>query len=493
MHVADAVPNSDAMNPRTSGTSAPSARALWLWGHAALFAALVLGLVVVLAIARMGSWPVAAAFPAVLVALAAAIWLFRHPTLNLFVVLVGFVIVADNQAGFQLREVAYALYLYLVLAFWYVERVAFTREPFLRTRADQALALFLILLPCSLVLTILFGGRLVGAVSELFSLSLLALYFPLKELAARYRWAPKALVLTVVSVGMLVALRNFYEYWQMLGRVTQAWQVETGRVVTNDNLLMVSSLFSLALVVYARKLKSFILAGLCFSFCFGGLILTQSRGYWMAFFVGFVALVFLTDKRRRRYILLLGGVGLVALVGAGYVLVGSYMDLLLGGLVERVLSIGTAATADLSLVNRFREAATVMELIKANPVVGYGMGVPYYFYDIAHQLSDLDALVHNGYVGLWYKFGLWGLGLVLFFWASTLRRGIQAFFAKSSAHWTKVCGLAAAISLIGFVLSTITSNPFFLKDSLFIFSVTTGLAGGAYLRSRRELQEGAVA
>ena len=468
------------------------ALALWRWGRAALIAALVIGIAITLAIARSGHWPAAVAFPAILLAVAVAFRMFRHPTLNLFVVLIGFVVVANNEAGFQLREIAYALYLYLALACWYVERWVVAREPLLRTRADQALGLFLVLLPCTMVLTMLFGGRLSGAISELFSLSLLALYFPLKEVAARYRWAPRALVLTVVTVGLLVALRNYYEYWLMLGRVTQAWQVETGRVVTNDNLLMVSSLFSLTLVIYARSLKSFAAAGLAFFVCFGGLILTQSRGYWMAFLVGFMALLWLTDKRRRGHILLLGGLGLAGMIGVGYLLVGSYMDLLLGGLVERILSIGSAATADLSLVNRFREAATVMELIRLNPIVGYGMGVPYYFYDIAHQLTDFDALVHNGYVGLWYKFGLWGLGLVLFFWGSTIWHGIQAFTLQSCARWTRLCGLAATISLLGFVLSTITSNPFFLKDSLFIFSVTAGLAGGAYLRSRRELQEGAA-
>ena len=481
------------MSAITSTASAPSAHALWVWGRAALIGALALGLAITLAIAGSGEPVAALAFPVVMLALGAAIWLFRRPTLNLFVVLVGFVVVANNEAGFQLREILYALYLYSALAVWYTERLAFTREPFLQTRADQALGLFLVLLPGTLVLTVLFGGSLVGAVSELFSLSLLALYFPLKEIAARHRWACRALVLTVVAVGVLVALRNFFEYWQMLGRVTQAWQVQTGRVVTNDNLLMVSSLFGLTLMVYARGLRSFLAAAVCFFLCFGGLILTQSRGYWMAFFLGFAALFVLTDKRRRRYILLLGGVGLAAMIGAGYILVGSYMDFLLDGLVERVLSIGTALTADLSLVNRFREAATVMEHIKVNPVMGYGMGVSYYFYDIAHQFTDFDALVHNGYVGLWYKFGLWGLALVLFFWGSTLARGVRAFFYGASSHWTRLCGLAAAISLIGFLLSTITSNPFFLKDSLFIFSVTAGLAGGAYLRSRHEHSESTAA
>ena len=475
------------MNVLTDTAWTPGPHTLWRWGNVALGAALAIGLGITLALAWTGSATVVMALPALILALAGAFWLFRRPALNLIVVLIGFVVVANNEAGFQLREVVYALYLYSVLALWYADRFFITRTPFVQSRADRALFVFLALLPCTLVLTYFFNGRLSGAISELFSLSLLALYFPLKELAARYRWGCKALVLTVVAIGVLVSLRNMYEYYLMLGRVTQAWQVETGRVVMNDNLLMVSSLFSLVLVVYARGMKSFITAGACFFVCFGALILTQSRGYWMAFFAGLVALFLLADQRRRRKILLLGGVGLAAMIGAGYILVGSYMDILFTGLVERILSIGTAATADLSLVNRFREAATVMELVRVNPVLGYGMGVPYYFYDIAHQFTDHDALVHNGYVGLWYKFGLWGLGLMMFFWLRTLWDGIRSFKIPAHNHWTRLCGMAASISLIGFLLSTLTSNPFFLKDSLFIFSMTAGLAGGAWRRGRHEL------
>ena len=222
--------------------------------------------------------------------------------------------------------------------------------------------------------------------------------------------------------------------------------------------------------------------------CFGGLLLTQSRGYWLAFLLGTLVMFFLVEARYRRRMLLLAGLGLAALIGIGFAFFGAYMDLLLGGLLDRLASVGSAASTDVSLINRFREAKTVMSHVVKNPVLGYGMGVPYSFYDIAHQATDYDAFVHNGYVSLWYKFGLWGLGLMLFFWAGTIRRGVQAFLMKQGTLWMRLCGLASTLSLIAFTLSTLTSNPFFLKDSLFIFSIAAGLAGGAYQRGLLETQ-----
>lgn len=474
------------MQPIAATAGVPTAEALWKWGRLALAGSLGFGLAIVLLVAWSGSALMALVLPAVIPAAAAAFFLFRRPTLNLVVVLVGFVVVADNQAGFQLREIAYGLYLYAVLLHWYAVRAAIRREPFLHSAEDRALFVFLLLLPCTLLLTVVYGGSLTGAASEIFSLSLLALYFPLKETIREYRHGPRLLVLTVVCVGALVAARNMLEFSQQLSGATQAWQIATGRVVTNDNLLMVSSVFTLTLVLFARTWLSLGIRMGVFLLCFAGLVMTQSRGYWMAFLLAAGVLFVLADARVRRRMLGFGALGFAALAGIGLLFFGAYLDLLIGGLVERFASVASAVTSDISLVNRFREAQTVMEHVVRNPIVGHGMGVSYYFYDIAHQATDYDALVHNGYVGLWYKFGLWGLGLLLFFWAGVIVRGIQAFRMKAGSPWMRVCGLAAAASLAAFTLSTITSNPFFLKDSLFIFSLSAGLAGGAYRRGLRE-------
>ena len=475
-----------AARTRLSALFAPTADAYLIWGRLALSTSLALSLIVVLFVAWRGDWVVAVFLPVLLSAALAVVWLFRRPTINLYVVLVGFVIVANNEAGFQLREIVYVLYLYATLAHWYASEWLSGERRFLHTTEDKALFLFLILVPCTIPLTVVFEGSLVGVVSELFSLSLLALYFPLKETIARSRGSAHALAIVVVLVGVLVALRNLFEYGVMLGNVTMAWQIATGRVVTNDSLLCISSLFSLALLVTARTWRSAALMSAALLTCFGGLLLTQSRGYWLAFLLGAAVMFVALDRRRKLRLLLVGGVGTVAGLAIGYILVGPYMNLLLGGLTDRFASVGSAAFLDDSLINRWRETGAVLERIKLNPIVGYGMGVSYSFYDIVHLVTDSDAFVHNGYVGLWYKFGLWGLGLMLFFWAGTIRRGILAFRIPTLSPFARTCGLAGAIGLCAFTLSTITSNPFFVKDTVFIFSLTAGVSAGAWRRCHLE-------
>ncbi len=463
--------------------SLPSPEAFDRWGQGTLAFALAGGIGLILVFAWIEMPLLALALPGAVIVGAGTVYLFRRPALNLYVVLVGFVVIADNQAGFQFREIVYALYLYTVLFHWYAQHVLVGQRRLLRTPEDCVLLLFLLLLPFTGILTVVFGGSLKGAASELFSLSLLALYFPLKETIRAQRRGARDLMLIVLCVAVMVAARNMLVFRSDLSAATQAWQIATGRIVTNDNLLMVGSAFGLTLVLFARRWWSLGLSLGGFVVAFAGLALTQSRGYWMAFVLAVGVVFLLVDQRIKKRLFLFAVLGIGALICTGFLLYGAYMELLLEGFVLRLTSIGSAITTDISLVNRFREAVTVMDHVLRNPVLGYGMGVSYLFYDLAHQSTDFDALVHNGYVGLWYKFGLWGLGLIMFFWTRVILRGLSAYKAKATDPWIGICGLAAAASLVAFMLSTITSNPFFLKDSLFIFSVAAGLSAGAWQRT----------
>lgn len=462
---------------------------LWLAGRTTLLTCLVGGLAVVLFLAWNASTTLLLAFPVILTALAAAAIMVAFPNVSLLAVIIGFVAIADNQAGFQAVELLYALLLYALLAHWYAVRILIRRDSIVHTPEDLALLLFLCLLPCSLVLTAAFGGSFRTAVSEMFSLSLLALYFPVRDLIAKRENGPKLVTLTVLALGILVAIRNSYEFAMDFSGATQAWQIADARVVTNDGLMMVCSLLAVVLLVSVKTWPQRMLLASSFLLIFAGLIITKSRGYWMAFALGYAAVFPIVGWQLRRRLVLASvtGLGLLALVG--YLFLGPFMSLILEGLGGRIVSIGTALNNDLSLVNRFKEAGTVLQHIALNPIAGVGMGVSYQFYDIVHQATDYDSLVHNGYVGLWYKFGILGLGLLVFFWMALIRRGIQTY-RQSRFHWARIAGLCGAAPLIAFTLSTISSTPFYLKDSLFIFSLMAGLSGGAWrymkLRDRPE-------
>lgn len=462
-----------------------SSEAIGRLGRIMLWAGFAFGLLLVFLMARY-SGDVLLFFPAVLLVGMAGWYLFQRPLLNTCVLLAGIVLIVDYEEGIQITEVLYGLYYLAFMAHWVISRRFLYRERLLHTAEERALFLFMVILVCSVPLTILFGGNLRGVFSEGLSFSMLLLYFPVKEVCVRYKKGAWLIVGVIAWVGLFIALRNVLNYQEILIGATQTWQVATGRVSTNDGLMMVPSLVSLVFLIFARRWKHQVVLLGFFLLFFSGLILTQSRGYWVSFLLGAFAMFLLVDRQYKMRLVTLGVAGLVGVLAMGFLLFPDYFMIILTSLVERFASLGTATTKDLSLVNRFYETKAVWERIVQNPILGHGMGVSYSFYDLTFDFTRVDTFIHNGYASLWYKFGIFGLGTMLFYWLRAAWRGVQVFRITQARSVLRLSGLAAAITLVAFTLSTNTSNPLFLNDTTYIFGVLTGLIGGSYARANLE-------
>lgn len=448
-------------------------------GVLALQLALGFGLLII----AFGVWKsltLLALFLGLLVALAGGWWLFQKPVLNLCTLIVGFALIAGFEDGTQPTEVLYGLYYMAFLGHWYLTRIFLYRERLFETRESRVLMLFLVLATASVGLTIVFGGDLRFFIGEWLSLSFLALYFPVREVVTRHRNGLKAVMAAVLLLALWVFVRNVLNYQQILLDAAYAWQVTRGRAVTNTSILMVPLFVSLVYLLHAPKLRKAWLSGLAFAVFFAGLIISQSRGYWVAFAGACVVLLILMPGKQRFRLIGIGTASVAGIVGIGYLVLGDVFILVATGLLDRVLSIGSAATTDISLINRFRETAVVMGKVMENPVLGYGMGVPFRFWDLTFlpPFHHVTTFLHNGYVALWYKFGIWGLGMVLYFWATAIWRAIQAYRLKGSP-FLRLVNLGVAGILISFVISSITSNPFYINDPMFMFGIATGVAAGA--------------
>jgi O-antigen ligase len=184
--------------------------------------------------------------------------------------------------------------------------------------------------------------------------------------------------------------------------------------------------------------------------------------------------------KQRLRLIGIGAASIAGIVGLGYLLLGDVFILVATGMLDRVLSIGSAATTDISLINRFRETAVVMGKVMENPILGYGMGVSFSFWDLTFlpPFHHVTTFLHNGYVALWYKFGIWGLGMVLYFWSSAIWHAVKGYRAQGDLL-LRLTNLGVAGILISFVISAITSNPFYINDPMFMFGIATGAAAGA--------------
>ncbi|RMF52228.1 MAG: hypothetical protein D6746_16925 [Bacteroidetes bacterium] len=421
--------------------------------------------------------------PIVLLGGVGAWYLFRHPLLNLCVVLGGFAIVADFEEGLQLSEVLYGLYLITFLAHWFVTRGYLYRERIFVDRVDRALALFLCWMTGSLFLTLLFQHALGIAFREWSTFILLALYFPVKEACIRYRRGPQAILGVLLFLGVFVALRNLLNFQEIVVSATYAWQIARGRVTTNEVLLLLPALAALVLLLHTnRRLGRAILLG-AFLLFFASLILTQSRAYWLDFALGTILLFFLVRRAERLRLISLSLAGLAGTIVVGLLLFGDLIWLMAYGLADRLLSLLTATQEDISLINRFYESRAAWHLILQNPVLGYGLGARYRVFDLISDTTFFKPFIHNSFLLIWFKFGLVGLVALLYTWGGCLWMGLRASIRTALTSRDRIYALIATVGLGSLLPSTYTSLQFYMSDTALAFALLAGWAAGLYHRS----------
>ena len=402
--------------------------------------------------------------------------------------ILGFPLIAAKAAGLQVGEVLYGLYFVGYLGLWFFLRFAVYEEKVLHTLGDWSVFLFLVFSTIAVVVSRLLNapGTFATAFGDWSSLIMLASYFPIREAVQREeRGLRNVLMLGLLVCGFLL-VRNLLQFKELTLQATEVWQVARGRIPATEIFMLIPALGCLLAAVLAETARRRLQWGAAGVLFLGGLILTQSRGYWVDYALGVLLLLVLLPMRNRLRIVGYGTAVGVALAGVGALLLGPAFQLLAAGVLERVLSIFTSTEQDLSLINRFYEARAVMDEVWKSPILGWGPGAQLRVNDLISRGTHERVFFHNGYVGLWYKTGLWGVILMGSFWATSIVHGLRLY----RAHKTTLVGQAGLLVLVGFVSilpSVSTSSPFFVEDQLFMMGLLGGVAAGLCARYRRRV------
>lgn len=452
---------------------------MWRWGERALWAGLVGGIVLALLLAWRAP-QFLFLLPAAVVGLAAATVLFRHPTLNLAVVLGGFVFAVSSDPGIQVTEAVYGLYYYAFILYWYGLRLA-ARQPIARTSLDRAVALFII---GGVVLGIgsglVFGAPLSLLRADLTAFLMLALYFPVKELCRTHRYGPEIVIGAMLGIGLYLSFNTFVLFRGVLRSATVAWQVADVRFGAVEALIFISCIIALALVLVARRRSHQVgLIGI-FLFVLAALVLTRGRTYWVALVLAVgLFLLLLRGSQRARFIAL-SVAGLGGLAGVTFLFFGQAADLLFSGTLNRITMI---SSQDISMQARFFEWRAVWAYISANPVLGYGFGTTYSHFDILSNATYVKGFIHNGYLAVWYKLGLFGLIVLLFVWGRSLLSAYRLHRSDDVSRRHRAFALTAFISLTTLALTANTAIFFLVMDQIFAFALLVGLVSGLAQRA----------
>ncbi|MEM8556456.1 MAG: O-antigen ligase family protein [Bacteroidota bacterium] len=420
-------------------------------------------------------------FPVVLVGLGGILWLIRHPLAHLAVVLFGFVLILDYTEGISILELAFTAYYLTFLAAWYALRFA-CRLPVVIDWVDRVVIFFLIFLTASLPLIFIFGADVTVAISQWRSVCILAFYFPIKWVIRENPNGLKVMVVVFSGVVAFVSLRNFIWYFQALGDAEALWQIATNRSTRqNERLLMLGMIGGLVFVlIYCTTWRQRILGFIFTSIPFAGIIVGQSRTIWLAVMLAMGVLFVLASWRERMRMVGFGVLSFVVLSVAAVFLLNDLATVVLSGLSSRLGSIGSAASSDISFINRLYEWRTALVASMDSPLIGRGFGVPYSFYNIIYSYTEVKHFSHSTYIGVFYRHGLVGLGCVLLLLGGSFTGGIRALRAKQ-AGFDRAVNLACVVALPAIALAATTEALLIPPDGNYaIMYVCALLAGVRY-------------
>lgn len=398
------------------------------------------------------------------------------------VLLLGLSAVGSSDGGPSVWQMAFGVLLAGYVGAWYVVTLVGGRR-FIRAYPD---VLFVVFLALGVLVWAPVGVSNVSWNTDLRSdlniLLVLFLYFPAREVVVRYAHGPWLLGGALIGLGVFASLSNMFRLYGAMTGATELYEIVDVRVSSGE-IQIIGGLF-LALLLggstSTKGLRVVLFASLVL--LLAGLVLSKSRGPWLTAVLGLgIAIALMPTGQRGRAVRGIS-VSLFALVTTAWLFLGSRLTLIGVGLVRRLTSISSAASQDISLLNRYAETAGAWEAIVKNPILGYGWGAPVVRYDWILKATHEWSFVHNGYVWMWYHTGLLGLVLFGIVLLSGLRSGYQAARCAHAPTDERTMAAAATGSFLAFLILAFPSNPFAVLDQMLIVILTLAFLSGLAVR-----------
>lgn len=469
--------------PVAASTSSRSAALVWWIG-------LPLGLAGLFGLAMFGAGPLGTGLAVIGFLVVGLVGMLVAPSLRRWLPAIGLLCILalslsaqGNDEGVDVFEVVFGIALLGFLAAWYgASLVGATRT--VRSMVDVSTFLFITVGGLGGAALGIFTSAPVSDMrSDLTCILAFALFFPVREVCFRYAQGPRLIAGALIGLGIYASAANAFRLYGALTGAVELYEVVDIRVASGEIQIAGGLIITLLWLTAApsRKARA-ALFGIA-SFLLAGLILTKSRGAWLTTVAGLVVCGFAAGgATQRRLVLTLVGGG-IATALAGVLAVGPQLALIGVGVFRRITSISTAATADISLLNRYAEARATWEAILESPILGSGWGAPVVRYDLIVGYTATTSFVHNGYLWLWHKIGVWGLILLLITLLGTLWEGLRATRSLSIPREHRALAAGAAGAVVAYAILAVPSNPYVVLDQMLVVGVTLALASGIWTRA----------
>lgn len=289
------------------------------------------------------------------------------------------------------------------------------------------------------------------------------------------------IIVLMVFAGVVSAVYGIYQYAQPGENTFYDYSM---KAAGGSNAVRVSSTFgnpnfyaeylvllipiAVALFLTSRNPLRKTLAGAAVVLFTGNLILTYTRGSWLA--VG-------------------GGMALMSVIASAWFiwvyLISFGLSILFNpGIAARVISISDIAEGTAAF--RIRLWNIAMGIIRDHPLVGVGIGnfyeafTGYVFKQPELSVGWVTYGAHNSYLTVWAETGIFGIVSFIAVILVSLKLGIYLTNVKRGDRYMFWFSLAFLSSITGFALNGLTSNNFHHPQAAVFFWLLLGLQFSLY-------------
>lgn len=394
-----------------------------------------------------------------------------RPFVALCVLTLGHYFYIRSTIEINIGEIGFGLFAYLFLFIAYFRYLMLDNKPIFDSFENKALFIFILFCLLSFIPAILGGSNPANWARELIPLSFY-LFFVVAQNEITSAKRIRIIATCFLILGFVIAIKNIWNYYKLVTMAEQAWQFLASRQTANEPVLMtiLVTCFSLGLSMQKLWQRIFLLL---IALGFGmALVLTFSRGYWIAAIIALAVVFMLAGKIQKQRFVSYGAIFSVLSISIALILFGPLVDFVFNALATRINTLG-AVGRDASLAERFKETSVVLEMVKLNPILGYGLGKLYSFRSLVGR--DMPThYVHNGYLYLTFKLGIFAAVAYLAFFVTIIFRGLKLVKSALQPFEQSIVRSIVAI-LISFVPLSITSPQFYTKDSIWIIVLGGGI------------------
>lgn len=414
-----------------------------------------------LALSSVMDLPLELVLPALVLPLLATFVVAHNERLWVFLSLLtlALLIFRKDDGKVKLEELFYSLFVLGGIVIWFAKEVFVYRRRIILTSFDFFFLTSWVLANSMAMLAFLMhqGDQLIF-IKELLVQVTLLLYFPLRKVV-RTRQDLLAMIGVCVMLGLLNGIHNALTYQQRVIESALEFGSVAARVAAYEVLSMLLTLISFTLLAYARRPLAFLAgaggtaAGIAF------VLMSLSRGPIVATTIGMLVVVFLVPiKRGIRLAVVSVGIIIFNLAALTFI-APTFASSILENITDRLATIDKLQV-DKSLGSRVSESKALLErYIPASPVIGYGYGVPYAFYDAPYGITAKAYFIHNGYVHPLYKFGIPAGVFFIFMLFYPLLKGVFVRPPRD-AGFLRAVMTGATACLLTILLTNLTSSKF---------------------------------